>query len=130
MIDDAVTLGVRMDRIRLSVPPGREFHGTLRLVVGGIGARSQLTYEQVNELQLAVESLVAHRNASGDAVVVQAGVDDRGVYLLVGPFEPEDDAGGLRVAEWLVGSVGVVTLEDGQWLALSSTNDRAAAGAS
>ncbi len=130
MIDDAVTLGVRMDRIRLSVPPGREFHGTLRLVVGGIGARSQLTYEQVTELQLAVESLVAHRNASGDAVVVQAGLDDRGVYLLVGPFEPEDDAGGLRVAARLVGSVGVVTLEDGQWLELSSTNDRAAAGAS
>ena len=130
MIDDTVTLGVRMDRIRLSVPTGREFHGTLRLVVGGIGARSPLTYEQVNELQLAVESLVAHRHASGDAVVVQAGVDDRGVYLLVGPFEPEDDAGGLRVAERLVGSVGVVTLEDGQWLELSSTNDRAAAGAS
>src|SRR2546422_539334 len=86
MVNDTVTLGVRMDRIRLSVPPGREFHGTLRLVVGGIGARSQLTYEQVNELQLAVESLVAHRNARGDAVVVQAGVDDRGVYLPVGPL--------------------------------------------
>ena len=127
MIDDTVTLGVRMDRIRLSVPSSPEFHGTLRLVVGGIGARSQLGYEQVNELQLAVESLVAHRNASGDAVVVQAGVDDRGVYLLVGPFEPEDVAGGLRVAERLVGSVGVVTLEDGEWLELSSANDKAGA---
>ncbi len=130
MIEDTVTLGVRMDRIRLSVPPGREFHGTLRLVVGGIGARSRLTYEQVNELQLAVESLVAHRRANGDAVVVQAGVDERGVFLLVGPFEPEDDPAGLRVAERLVDSVGVVTLEDGQWLELSSTNDHAAAGTS
>src|SRR3989442_15113127 len=116
MVNDTVTLGVRMDRIRLSVPPGREFHGTLRLVVGGIGARSQLTYEQVNELQLAVESLVAHRNASGDAVVVQAGVDDRGVYLLVGPFQPEDHAAGLRLAQAPVGSVAAVSRHGGHLL--------------
>ncbi len=125
MIRDAVTLDVRMDRINLSVPPGPEFHGTLRLVVGGIGARSHLGYEQVNELQLAVESVVAHRRPAGAAVVVQADVDEQGVSLLVGPFEIEDDAAGLRVAERLVGSVGVVTLGDGQWLELSSTTDKA-----
>jgi hypothetical protein len=127
MIRDTVTLDVRMDRIVLSVPPGPEFHGTLRLVVGGIGARSQLGYEQVNELQLAVESVVSHRRPSGSAVVVQADVDDRSVSLLVGPFEIEDDAGGLRVAEKLVGSVSVITLEDGEWLELSSVNDKARA---
>jgi hypothetical protein len=127
MIRDTVTLDVRMDRIVLSVPPGPEFHGTLRLVVGGIGARSQLGYEQVNELQLAVESVVSHRRPSGSAVVVQADVDDRSVSLLLGPFEIEDDAAGLRVTERLVGSVGVVTLEDGQWLELSSINERAGA---
>ena len=127
MIRDTVTLDVRMDRIVLSVPPGSEFHGTLRLVVGGIGARSQLGYEQVNELQLAVESVVSHRRPSGPAVVVQADVDDRSVSLLVGPFEIEDDTAGLRVAEKLVDSVGVVTLEDGEWLELSSVNDKGGA---
>jgi anti-sigma regulatory factor (Ser/Thr protein kinase) len=127
MIGDTVTLDVRMDRITLSVPPDPEFHGTLRLVVGGIGARSRLSYEQVNELQLAVESVVAHRRPTGQAVVVQADVDDQGVSLLVGPFQNEDDAAGLRVAERLVGSVNVVTLADGQWLELSSTNETAGA---
>ncbi len=124
MIGDTIRLDVRMDRISLSVPPGPEFHGTLRLVVGGIGARSQLGYEQVNELQLAVESVVAHRRPAGAAVLVQADVDDLRVSLLVGPFEIEDDADGLRVAERLVDSVGVVTLDDGQWLELSSTTQK------
>ena len=126
MIRDTNTL-VRMDRIRLSVPPGPEFHGTLRLVVGGIGARSRLGYEQVSELQLAVESVVAHRRPAGPAVVVQADVDDRSVSLLVGPFESEDDPAGLRVAERLAGSVRVLMLDDGEWLELSSTNEKAAA---
>jgi hypothetical protein len=127
MIRDTVTLDVRMDRIVLSVPPGPEFHGALRLVVGGIGARSQLGYEQVNELQLAVETVVAQRRPAGSALVVRADVDDRSVSLLVGPFEPEDDPPGFHVAERLVGSFHVVTLEDGQWLELSSTNERAGA---
>ncbi len=127
MIRDTVTLDVRMDRITLSVPPRPEFHGTLRLVVGGIGARSQLGYEQVNELQLAIESVVAHRRPAGPAIVIQADVDDHGVSLLVGPFETEDDVAGLRVAERLVGAVGVVTLDDGQWLELSSTSETAGA---
>ena len=126
MIRDTVTL-VRMDRISLSVPPTPEFHGTLRLVVGGIGARSQLGYEQVNELQLAVEGVVAHRRPSRSAIVVQAEVDDRSVSILVGPFEPEDDPAGIRVTERLVGSVRVISLEDGEWLELSSANDKTGA---
>src|SRR5262249_57575506 len=108
MIRDRVTLDVRMDRITLSVPPGPEFHGTLRLVVGGIGARSRLGYEQVSELQLAVESVVAHRRPAGRAITVRADVDDHGVSLLVGPFETEDDPAGRRVTEPLVGSLAIL----------------------
>ncbi len=109
-----------MDRITLSVPSDSAFHGTLRLVVGGIGARSQLSYEQVSELQLAVESLVAHRRVQGDAIVVEAGIDDGGMSLLLGPFEAEDDPSGLRVVERLVARVAVVERDGGQWLELAS----------
>jgi hypothetical protein len=114
------TLGVRMDRITLSLPSEPAFHGTLRLVVGGIGARSQLSYEQVSELQLAVESLVAHRRVRGEAIVVEAGVNDGGITLLLGPFEPEDDPSRLRVVERLVARVAVVERDGGDWLELTS----------
>jgi hypothetical protein len=114
------TLGVRMDRITLSVPPEPAFHGTLRLVVGGIGARSQLSYEQVSELQLAVESLVRHRRVQGDAIVVEADVDGGAISLLLGPFEPEDDPARLRVVERLVARVAVIERDGSQWLELVS----------
>jgi hypothetical protein len=109
-----------MDRITLSVPPQEAFHGTLRLVIGGIGARSQLSYEQVSELQLAVESLVAHRTVRGDAIIVEASVSGEQVSLLVGPFEPQDDPGSLRVLERLVDAVEVVTRGDAEWLELAA----------
>jgi hypothetical protein len=117
-------LGVRMDRITLTVPPEPAFHGTLRLVVGGIGARSQLSYEQVSELQLAVESLVAHRRVQGDAIIVEADLDSGGISLLLGPFEPEDDPSRLRVVERLVARVAVVERDRGQWLELVSEGPR------
>lgn len=120
MSSSLATLGVRMDRITLSVPAEPDFHGTLRLVVGGIGARSQLPYDQVNELQLAVESLVAHRRVQGRSTIVEAGVDGESVSILLGPFEPEDDTSGLRVVERLVSRVAVVDRDGGQWLELVS----------
>jgi hypothetical protein len=112
------TLGIRMDRITLSVPAQVEFHGTLRLVLGGIGARSRLSYEQVSELQLAVESLVSHRRVLGDRIDVEASVDGTSVSLRIGPFEPGGDSPGARVLERLVDSVAVVENESGEWLEL------------
>lgn len=115
-------LGLSMDHIRLSVPSGPAFHGTLRLVVGGIGARSQLSYEQVSELQLAVETLVAHRRVQGERFLVEADVDDEGISLLLGPFEAAADPARFRVLEQLVDRAAVVDRDGGQWLELTSTS--------
>ncbi len=113
------TLGVLMDRVTLSVPAEAAFHGTLRLVVGGLGTRSQLSYEEVNELQLSVESLVAHRAPVGERIQVEASLDGGTVSLAVGPFVPDEDAGGRRVVERLVRSARVVRRPDsGEWVEL------------
>ena len=115
------TLGVLMDRISLTVPADPDFHGALRLVVGGVGMRTRLSYEQISELQLAVESLVAHRTPDGDAIVLEADVDGTLLSLLVGPFEPDDDGDAtLRVLRRLVGSVAVVERDGSEWLQLVS----------
>jgi hypothetical protein len=109
-----------MDRITLSVPADADFHGALRLVVGGIAMRSQLSYEQTSELQLAVESLVAHRAVEGDAIVLEADLDGSRLSLLIGPFAPDEDRGGLRVLRRLVGGVEVVRRDGHEWLELTS----------
>lgn len=114
-------LAVDMDRVTLSVPADPAFHGALRLVVGGIGSRSNLSYEQVNELQLAVEALVAHRSVAGEAVHVEAGIDGSVVTVVVGPFEPDEDTAGRRVVDRLVRRVGVVHRDDGgDWIELET----------
>lgn len=114
-----VTLAVTMDRISLKVPADPAFHGTLRLVVGGVGSRVQLPYEQVNELQLAVETLVSNRAVVGAELVLEMGLDGRAAFLLIGPFVPDADTERQRVVERLVGSARVVRREDGtDWVEL------------
>lgn len=114
-----VTLALGMDRITLSVPSEPAFHGALRLVIGGIASRCDLPYEQVNELQLAVEALVTHRLPGGDATVIEAVVEERVVSVAIGPFVREDDAGGWRVVERLVSSARIVGRDDGaDWVEL------------
>ena len=112
------TLGVRMDRITISVPPEAGFHPAIRLVVGGIGARSRLSYEQVSELQLAVESLVAQSVAAGDAILIEADVEDGLISLLVGPFERRDDPSLMRVVERLVDRAAIVDRDGVEWVEL------------
>lgn len=120
MSQTAATLALQMDRISLSVPADPTFHGTLRLVVGGIASRLQLPYEQVNELQLAVEALVSHRTTIGPTLSVDADLDGESVSITVGPFTPDPDLEGHRVVERLVQRARVVHREDGaEWIELS-----------
>lgn len=118
---DAATLGEGMERITLRVPAARAFHGAVRLVVGGIASRSRLSYEQVDEIQLAVEELIAHRELAADVIVVEADVDDASVSILVGPFPSRDGAPGLRVVERLVERVRLVDRDGWSWVELTTS---------
>jgi hypothetical protein len=115
------TLGIGMDRIVISVPADASFQVLLRLVVGGICSRSQLSYEQVNECQLAVEALVAHRDAASDVIQLEATIDDERLALLVGPFVHGDHPGGRRVLDRLVERVEVVDRDGQDWISLEAT---------
>ena len=115
-----VTLGVRMDRVTLTVPAEPVFHPAVRLVVGGIGSRVSLTYDEVSELQLAVESLVAHREPAGAALEIQAEVLDDRVSLRVGPFVADPDPGGRLVLERLVAASRVTDGDGGEWIELDA----------
>ena len=78
-------------------------------------------YEQVNELQLAVEALLAHRTVAGESLMIEADLDATTVELTVGPFVPEDDPGGRRVLERLVRKAQMVLLDDGgEWVELAT----------
>jgi hypothetical protein len=115
------TLVSHVDRVLLSVPADPAYGAALRLLLGGLGSQAQLSYEQVNELQLAVEALLAHRTVAGDSLMIEADLDARAVELTVGPFVPEDDPGGRRVLERLVRKAQMVLTDDGgEWVELAT----------
>ena len=113
------TLDVRMERVTLSAPAEDDFHTLLRLVVGGIGSRSQLSYEQTSELQLAVEALVSNRSTTGGTVQLEAGIEGPSVTLLLGPFQTTDDAAARRAIAKLVDEVRLVRRAGDDWFELT-----------
>jgi anti-sigma regulatory factor (Ser/Thr protein kinase) len=74
------------DEITLVIPRERDFHRVAHLVLGGLAARLDLTYESLEDLQLALDSLLERVEEDGE-IVVQIRLSDAAIEALVGPFE-------------------------------------------
>ena len=116
-----------IDEIKLVLPAQEDFHPVAHLVVGGLAARLELTYEQLEDLQVAVEALLACRDDDGEVSVIVT-VEPDTVRATVGPFqaqalkELDGDAGefGLRrVLDTVTDSVEVEERDGGAWVALT-----------
>jgi anti-sigma regulatory factor (Ser/Thr protein kinase) len=109
-----------VQRIVLTVPREREFSAVADLVLAGLASRLDLTLETIDDLQLAVETLLEHDG--GDAsVTVELEVHDGAIHASVGPFErsaiePELTAvpvgGGIGLRRLLDTTVDGVGLSD------------------
>jgi hypothetical protein len=76
------------DSITLSIPHEKPYHGVARLVVGGLAVRLELSYEQLEDLQLALESVLERDNyASGETVTVRLLVGSDSVVMEIGPLD-------------------------------------------
>jgi hypothetical protein len=103
------------DEIRLTLPAQEDFRHIAHLVVGGLGARRDITFEDLEDLQVAFDTLLAVRDDE-EEITVTLCVEDGNVRATVGPF-PDDslaqlDAGpaGLaprRVLETVCDTVAV-----------------------
>jgi hypothetical protein len=115
------------DEITLVLPAQEDFHPVAHLVVGGLAARLELTYEQLEDLQVAVEALLGCRDDDGDVSVI-VGVETDAVRATVGPFaaqalaELDGDSSELglrRVLETVTDSVQVLERDGGAWVVLT-----------
>ncbi len=75
------------DFLTLTVPNEPDYYGVLRLVVGGLAARLALGYEQLDNLQLAVESVLLERVPPGETVTLEASVGETAVVFELGPVD-------------------------------------------
>lgn len=85
------------DEIRLVIPAEEEFRRIAHLVTGGLASRLDVTFDDLEDLQLGIEVLLALRDDL-DELVVSLSAADGTLRASLGPFEPEvlheDGSGG------------------------------------
>ena len=123
------------DEITLTLPRDRDFYGIAHLVLGGLAARLDLTFETLEDLQLALASVLERPDADGD-VSVTLRVRDQAVEALVGPFdragldahlrrETSESLSVARLLDAVVDRVEIDEREGEAWIALTKTVDGA-----
>jgi hypothetical protein len=113
-----------VETVELQTPVGRDWGAVVRLVLGGIGDRLGLGLDDLDDLQLAVERLLAEAG-SRRSVRLRFELSEGRVRASVGPLAestlaealqgPEPPPGALtlqRVLSTVVDSYGVERLDD------------------
>jgi hypothetical protein len=124
---------VTPDRIVLTIPGDDGFEGVAQLVLAGVAARLDLTYEVLDDLGTAFATLLERRAADGE-LTVELEVGDETVAVMLGPFDTgavraeldREDAGvGLRrVLATVVDRFAAVERDDGDWIELEKRVQR------
>jgi 2-keto-3-deoxy-6-phosphogluconate aldolase len=114
------------ERIELEAPLSGDFHAVVRLIIGGIAERVDFAFEEIDDLQLAVERLLAEAGTIG-SVQLSFEVGANGIRTRVGPLSEHKVAEALRdgdampgeltlrrILQTVVDSFGVDEADDGR----------------
>ena len=114
------------ERVELEIPLDASFQGVTRLIVGGIAEQASFGFEAMDDLQLAIERLLAATGGDG-RVKISFELGDGVVRTRIGPLregrlasalqESNGDPGTLSLARILsavVDSFGIEPAADGQ----------------
>jgi hypothetical protein len=116
---------VSVERIELEAPVSEAFQPVVRLIVGGVAERIDLGFAEMDDLQLAVERLLAATSAD-PSVKVSFEVAEKSIRTRIGPLreaaiaealQRESPSGELtlrRILQTVVDSFGVETAADGR----------------
>jgi hypothetical protein len=92
------------DMITLTIPREEPFHEVAHLVLGGVAARLNLTFESIDDLETALEAVLERTSEDGE-VTVELRLDERAIVTRVGPLavdalreelDRDDESVGLR----------------------------------
>jgi anti-sigma regulatory factor (Ser/Thr protein kinase) len=113
------------ERIVLEAPLSGDFQAVVRLIIGGIAERVDFAFEEIDDLQLAVERLLAEAGSIG-TVHLSFEVRDNSIRTRVGPLSERAVADALQtevrpgeltlrlILQTVVDSFGVEDLADGR----------------
>jgi anti-sigma regulatory factor (Ser/Thr protein kinase) len=121
------------DVITLQLPRERPFFGVAQLVVGGLAVRLELSFEQLEDLQVALGELLDQHETDRE-ITVSVRVEDETIHALVGPFDATleqelardagDSVGLRRVLETVVDGVEVTNRDGQPWVELTKAVKR------
>ena len=74
------------DTVEITIPRERDFSIVAELVIGGIAARHDVTLEVLDDLQLAIASVLEHDEADDGEVRVLLRVGGDAIDVSVGPL--------------------------------------------
>ena len=117
---------IHPERIDLEAPLSGDFQAVVRLIIGGIAERVDFAFEEIDDLQLAVERLLAEAGRVG-TVALSFEVGSSSIRTRVGPLSEFAVAEALRdgdarpgeltlrrILQTVVDSFGVEEAEDGR----------------
>jgi anti-sigma regulatory factor (Ser/Thr protein kinase) len=117
-----------MDEFTIHIPRERPFSAVADLVVGGIAARHDVTLDVLDDVQLALDSLLEHDEADDSEVGIVLRVAGDAIEATVGPLTRktaaalEEEAGeGLGLRRLLETTMDSFTLSErdgGSWVEL------------
>jgi hypothetical protein len=99
-----VTDAMHPERIDLEAPLGGDFQPVIRLIIGGIAERVDFGFEEIDDLQLAVERLLAEAG-SQESVQLSFEVGEGHVRTRVGPLQERAIAEALQDGEQIPGEL-------------------------
>ena len=122
----SVESGDGVERVEVDTPLDLAFHGVVRLLVSGIAEQADFGFEAMDDLQLAIERLLAEAGGDG-RVKISFDIGRGSVRTRIGPLregslasalrESDGEAGTLplaRILSAVVDSFGVEPATDGQ----------------
>lgn len=115
------------DEIQLTLPSDEAFHRVAHLVLGGLAARLNLTFESLEDLELALDALLERAKRDED-IVLRVQVLDGELHTIVGPFasvrgELEHDGSNAlnlaRILSAVCDSVEISDRDGSEWVELT-----------
>jgi hypothetical protein len=105
------------DEITLTLPRARDFHRVAHLVLGGLAVRLDLTIENLQDIELALDSVLVRTDPNAGAITIKMCVHEGELETVIGPLtrpvldeierEPEGELDLRRVLESTVEDVRV-----------------------
>jgi hypothetical protein len=129
---------VGMDEITITIPRERPFATVAGLVLGGLASRHEVTLDVLDDLQIALDSVLEHGDDEDGDVTIILRVNGATIEAAVGPvgaataaeLEAEAGAGlGLRrLLEATVDDVSLSQRDGGAWIELRKGYELAGSG--